>query len=55
MAITSADFDRICTGDRMRIDYDSSIMPSLKNGDHPEFPNGIDQAALRQSYAYMWA
>lgn len=55
MAITSADFDRICTGDRMRIDYGSSIMPSLKNDEHPELPNGIDQAALRQSYAYMWA
>ena len=55
MAITSADFDRVCTGDRMRIDYDSSIMPSLKNDEHPEMPNGIDQAALRQSYAYMWA
>ena len=55
MAITSADFDRVCTGDRMRIDYGSSIMPSLKNDEHPELPNGIDQAALRQSYAYMWA
>ena len=47
MAITSADFDRVCTGDRMRIDYDSSIMPRLKNDEHPEFPNGIDQAVLR--------
>ena len=55
MAITSADFDRVCTGDRMRIDYGSSIMPSLKNDEHPELPNGIDQAVLRQSYAYMWA
>ena len=55
MAITSADFDRVCTGDRMRIDYSRSIMPSLKNDEHPAFPNGIDQAALRQSYAYMWA
>ena len=55
MTITSADFDRVCTGDRMRIDYSSSIMPSLKNDEHPELPNGIDQAALRQSYAYMWA
>lgn len=55
MTITSADFDRVCTGDRMHIDYDSSIMPSLKNDEHPELPNGIDQAVLRQSYAYMWA
>ena len=46
MAITSADFDRVCTGDRMRIDY-SSIMPSLKTDERPELPNGIDQAALR--------
>ena len=55
MAITSADFDRVCTGDRMHIDYSSNIMPSLKNNERPELPNGIDQAALRQSYAYMWA
>ena len=47
MAITSADFDRVCTGDRMRIDYDSNIMPNLKTNEHPELPNGIDQAALR--------
>ena len=31
----------------MRIDYGSSIMPSLKNNEHPELPNGIDQAVLR--------
>ena len=55
MAITSADFDRICTGDSMRIDYSSNIMPNLKTDERPELPNGIDQAALRQSYAYMWA
>ena len=47
MAITSADFDRVCTGDRMRIDYSSNIMPSLKTDEHPELPNGIDQAVLR--------
>ena len=47
MAITSADFDRVCTGDSMRIDYDSNIMPNLKADERPELPNGIDQAALR--------
>ena len=47
MAITSADFDHVCTGDRMHIDYDSSIMPSLSNDERPELPNGIDQAVLR--------
>ena len=47
MTITSADFDRICTGDRMHINYDSSIMPNLKTDERPELPNGIDQAALR--------
>lgn len=55
MPITSSDFDRVCTGDAMHIDYSSSILPSLKKDEHPELPSGIDQAALRQSYAYAWA
>lgn len=55
MAITSADFDRVCTGDAMHIDYRSEILPNLKKDDNPYFPRGIDQAALRQSYAYAWA
>lgn len=55
MAITSADFDRVCTGDATHIDYRSEILPNLKKDENPYFPRGIDQAALRQSYAYMWA
>lgn len=55
MAITSADFDRVCTGDAMHVDYRSGILPNLKEGENPYFPRGIDQAALRQSYAYAWA
>ena len=55
MAITSADFDRVCTGDAMHIDYRSEILPNLKKDENPYFPRGIDQAALRQSYAYAWA
>lgn len=47
MAITSSDFDRVCTGDIMHIDYASNLMPSLKSTEPAEFPNGIDQAALR--------
>ena len=31
MAITSADFDRVCTGDAMHIDYSDSILPSVKD------------------------
>lgn len=55
MAITSADFDRVCTGDALHIDYRSQILPNLKEGENPYFTRGIDQAALRQSYAYAWA
>ena len=55
MAITSADFDRVCTGDAMHIDYRSDILPNLKEDENPYFTRGIDQAALRQSYAYAWA
>lgn len=55
MSITSADFDRVCTGDRTRLDYGSDILPNLAEDERPEFPHGVDQAALRQSYAYMWA
>ena len=55
MAITSADFDRVCTGDATHIDYRSEILPNLKKDENPYFPRGIDQAALRQSYAYAWA
>lgn len=55
MAITSADFDRVCTGDALHVDYRSQILPNLKEGENPYFTRGIDQAALRQSYAYMWA
>ena len=55
MTITSADFDRVCTGDRMRIDYRSQILPNLREDENPYFTRGIDQAALRQSYAYAWA
>ena len=55
MAITSADFDRVCTGDAVHIDYRSQMLPNLKEGDNRYFPRGIDQAALRQSYAYAWA
>lgn len=47
MPITSSDFDRVCTGDIMHIDYSSSILPSLKKDENAEMPNGIDQAALR--------
>lgn len=46
MPITSSDFDRVCTGDIMHIDY-SSILPSLKKDENAEMPHGIDQAALR--------
>lgn len=31
MAITSADFDRVCTGDAMHIDYSDSILPDVKD------------------------
>ena len=55
MAITSADFDRVCTGDAMHIDYRSQILPNLGEDENPYFTRGIDQAALRQSYAYAWA
>ena len=55
MAITSADFDRVCTGDAMHIDYRSQILPGLREDENPYFARGIDQAALRQSYAYAWA
>ena len=55
MAITSADFDRVCTGDATHVDYRGEILPNLKADDNPYFPRGIDQAALRQSYAYAWA
>lgn len=47
MPITSSDFDRVCTGDIMHIDWSSSILPSLKKDENAEMPNGIDQAALR--------
>lgn len=47
MATTSADFDRVCTGDAMHIDYRSGILPNLKEDDDPEFTRGVDQAALR--------
>ena len=55
MAITSADFDRVCTGGAVHIDYRSDILPNLREDENPYFPRGIDQAALRQSYAYAWA
>lgn len=54
MAITSADFDRVCTGDTMHIDYTDKLLPETDQ-ELAEFPDGIDQAALRQSYAYAWA
>ena len=47
MAITSADFDRVCTGDAMHIDFRSEILPNLKDDENPEFTRGVDQAALR--------
>lgn len=47
MAITSADFDRVCTGDARSIDYRSDMLPNLKEDDDPEFTRGVDQAALR--------
>lgn len=55
MSTTSADFDRVCAGDVVRLDYGSPLMPNLEQDESPWLPRGVDQAALRQSYAYAWA
>ena len=51
MSIVSSDFPDVCVRDLQCVDFDDPIFPY--NG-HPEFPNGIDQAVLREAWAYLW-
>ena len=51
MPIVSSDFPDVCPRDLSCVDFDDPLFPYA---DPPDFPNGLDQAVLREAWAYLW-